>query len=58
MGFLTFGSVTSRNFFGKTNLVFSVALLLALETVRWMEFHLLVTMAFLAANFTFALRYL
>ena len=38
MGFLAFGLVTSRNFFGKTNLVFCVARLLALQTVKRMEF--------------------
>lgn len=55
---LALGLVTSENFFSKTDLVSSVASLSALQTVRRKEFHLLVTMAFPAANFILALRYL
>lgn len=57
-GSLALGLVTSENFFSKTNLVSSVASLSALQTVRRKELHLLVTMAFPAANFILALRYL
>lgn len=58
MGSLALGLVTSENFFSKTNLVSSVASLLALQTVRRKEFHLLVTIAFSAANFILSLAYL
>lgn len=56
MGSLALGLVTTKNFFGKS-LVSSVAAP-ALQTMRRMEFHLLVTMAFPAANFIFAWKYL